>query len=173
MSLRVTGDLSVTGEISANTLTPSDASVTNAKVSAASGSEIDADKLEHIHRYFTDFDDEFDATPAGSVEKIVYRARAAGNVREVGFLLTDTGTDVNIDFDCQKASAGSKTFSSILTGTPAVTITHGDTDNTASLGTISGSSLVAGDVLRLDMTVNTSTGAEGPLGWVEIDETPA
>ena len=171
MTTRIEGDLAVTGQISANTLTPSDGTVTNAKVSSAVGDEIDADKIEHVHRYFTDFDDEFDGTPAGSVEKIVYRARAAGVVRAFGCLLSDTGTSTDVDFDLSKAVAGSTTFSTLLSAD--VNITHADTDNTAKLGTLISTVLAAGDVLRLDMAVTTATGALGPVAWVEVDELPS
>lgn len=168
---RMDGDLVVGGTISGATLVPSDGTVTDAKFSSVSGSELDADKQQHLYRLHHDFGFDWDATPSGSVEKIVFRARAAGTIREVGALLSDTGTSTDIDFDLQKAVAGSTSFSTVLTG--VVNITHGDTDNTASTATISSPTLAAGDVLRLDMAVTSATGALGPLAYVELEELPA
>ena len=166
---RIPNDVIIDGSLSATTITPTAGSIVDSAVAA--GAAIDADKLEHIHRYHTDFDYEFDAAPAADKEKIVYRARGAGTIREVGALLIDTGTTTDVKFDLQKASAGSDTFGTVLTGT--IDFTHADTDNTAKTGTLTSATVVAGDVFRLDMVFTSATEAHGPLAYIEVDEAAA
>ena len=161
-------DVIVNGTLSANTLTPSDGSVTNAKVSGTASSPIDADKLEHIREGVCDFAIAATAAPAADVYKIVYRAKGAATVRRFAAILLDTGTTSNVKFDLRKATAGSSSYSTILSAT--VDFTHADTDNNAKTGTLANSALVAGDVLVAFMDYTSATGVVGPAVFLEVDE---
>lgn len=164
----ITGDLQVNGTVSANSLIPSDGTVTNAKISATSTTPVDADKLEHITRIPVDFGIAATAAPAADVEKIVYRANGAAVIRSVKAILFDTGTTSDVKFDLKKATAGSTTKNSVLSAT--INFTHADTDNTAKSGTLSSSTLTTGDTLVAVMDYTSATGVAGPALFIEIDE---
>lgn len=161
-------DVIVNGTLSANTLTPSDGSVTNAKITGSASSPIDADKLEFIRTIPCDFDVDANAAPSTDKFKVVYRAKGTATVRSYTAILLDTGTSSNIKFDLRKATAGSASYSTILSAT--VDFTHADTDNTAKTGTLSNSALVAGDVLVAFMDYTSATGVLGPVVFLEVDE---
>ena len=141
-------------------------SISNADVS--SSADIAVTKLKHLIKVGTDFGVDWDVAPSADVEKIVYVASGTATIRLVKAVLRVTGTSSDVKFDLQKASAGSTTFATVLSGT--INFTNSDTDNTAKTGSLSGASLVAGDVLRLDMDYTSATGTSGPFAWIEIDE---
>lgn len=168
MSNRVVGDTHVDGTLTANTLVPTDGTVTNAKVSGSASSPVDADKLEHIKTIPCGFGVDATAAPSADVVWPIYRARGSATIRGFDAILLDTGTSSDVKFDLLKATAGSATTSTVLTGT--VDFTHGDTDNTAKSGTLSSSTLVAGDVLWAKMDYTSATGVLGPAVFLTVDE---
>lgn len=163
---RIASDLVVTGNLNATSMTLPSGSVTNSTVAA--GAAIDAAKVEHLVKAKTDFGVDFDGTPATD-EAIVYVATGAATIRRFSAVLIETGTSSSdISFDLKKASSGSKTFTTVLSGT--VDFDFNDTDNTVQTGSLSATTLAAGDVLRIDITATDTTGVQGPFAWVEIDE---
>lgn len=170
----VNGNMRVNGELSAETFPLPAASVTD--VSVSSSTNIDADKLEMMHRTIADFSLDALAAPATSTtySQVVYRANGAGTIRNVQFLMLDTGTQANTNdftFELKKATAGSETLSTVLSA--AIVLDTDSTDNTTSSGSLSSSALVAGDLLVVEViTPSTITGAQGMIAIVDIDENP-
>ncbi len=68
-----------------------------------------------------------------------------------------------MDFDCKKN--GTTILSSV------VNITHSDADRAVKDGTLSVTTVAADDVISISLAVTSSTGAQGPFAWVEIQET--
>jgi len=164
----VNGDARINGELSAETFVLPNASVTDASVS--SSTNIDADKLEMMHKAETTFGVNQDVAPSADIKTIIYEATGAATVRRVNAKLHDTGTSTDVKFDLQKAAAGSTTYTTILSGT--INFTDADTDNTVKAGSISSAALIAGDSLLLFMDFTSATGALGPFAWIEVDENP-
>ena len=160
---------------SASTFSPKDGSVSNRHIS--SSTDIDSDKLEHLHKVGTNFGLEYDATPSTGTTYsfIVYVCEAAAGATVRGFHATmvDTGSQANTNdfaFDLKKAAVGSDTPASILSAT--VDLDTDTIDNTPQDGSLSNASLAAGDLLIVEVTTPaTITGANGMYAWVEIDET--
>ena len=136
--------------------------VTNESVSAST--KIDADKMQHVYKPGTNFDLAIAGTPANR-EEIVFVASQAGVIRGFHALLNDTGTSTSVAFDLNVNG------STVLSGD--VTITHSDSDGVVSDGTISSPTLAIGDIVSIDMAVSSSTGAQGPFAWAEIEEETA
>lgn len=139
--------------------------VSNSNIAA--GAAIDADKLQHIHKVAIDFGVAPDAAPSADVEVVAFRADGSGTIRSVKALLIDTGTSTDVSFDLKKAAEGSTSFSTVLSST--IDLTHSTTDNTATSGTISAASFVAGDVFQAEMDYTSATGALGPLLVIEYE----
>ncbi|TWU12855.1 hypothetical protein CA54_16810 [Symmachiella macrocystis] len=137
-------------------------SVVNETVAAAT--KIDADKLQHLYKAGTSFGLAIGATPA-AVERIVFVASGAATIRGFHALLNDTGTNTDVDFDLKVN--GASVLSSV------VTLTDADGDRSVSDGALSSAALVAGDVVSIELAVTTTTGAQGPFAWVEIEENAA
>jgi len=156
----------------ASTVNHKPASIGNAAISATAA--IAASKLQHRHKKGTHFGLESDATPSTGTTYsfLVFRASAACTINAFRALLLDSGTQANTNdfaFDLKKASEGSDTFSSILSGT--LDLDSDTTDNTAQDGTLSSTTLAAGDLLMIEVTTPaTITGANGMYAEVEIDE---
>lgn len=135
--------------------------ITNEHISTSAA--VDSDKLQHLHKRGTNFALAIGGTPAAR-EEIVYVCEAAtAVVRGFHALLNDTGTSTSVTFDLKKN--GTTMLSSVIT------ITHGEADKAVSDATMSSTSLVAGDILSIQLAVSSSTGAQGPYAWAEIDET--
>lgn len=162
--VNITGSLSVGGALAIPAGSIVDASV-------AAGAAIDSDKLQHLHKVGTDFGIAADAAPAADVEKIIFIATAACTIRSFKAVLIDTGTTSDVKFDLQKAATTSTSFATVLSAT--VDFVHGDADNTVKTGTLSAASLVAGDVLQVQMDYTSATGVLGPYAFIELDETPS
>lgn len=166
--LVLTGTVNMAGATAVHHLA---GSITNAHIGASFSSPVGASKVTHIHKVWTDFGVAADAAPAADTYKIIFRARAACTIRKVSALLLDTGTSADVKFDLRKATAGSESYSTILSAT--IDFTHADTDNTAKNGTVANASLVAGDVLVAYMDYTSATNMQGPAMFVEIDEPAA
>lgn len=130
----------------------------------ASNAALDADKMQHVYTAGTDFDFVIGDTPTAK-EKIVYVAKQAGTIRGFHCLLNVDGSSTSITFDLKKNG------SSILTG--VVTITDSTGNRVVQDGTLSSTTLAADDVLSIAMAVSSSTGAQGPYAWVDIEENSA
>lgn len=137
--------------------------IKNSHISNNSADRIEAAKLEHVHRAWTNFGLAIGDTPT-TKEVLVFVAENACTVEKFSAMLDDTGTTTDIDFDLQKN--GTSILSSVLT------ITNTDTDGEELVGTLgAGVALAAGDRLSIAMTVNTSTGAKGPFAQACVTET--
>lgn len=123
---------------------------------------IDADYLQHIYKPGTNFDLAIGGTPVAR-EEIVFVASTAGVIRAFHCLLNDTGTSTDVDFDLKVN--GTTALSGV------VNITNADSDGLVKDGTISSAVLAADDIVSIELAVTSSTGAQGPFAWVEIEET--
>lgn len=130
----------------------------------ASNDPIDADKLQHLYKAYTNFDLPIGSTPAAR-EEIVFVASTTGTIRGFHCLLNDTGTSTDVDFDLKVNG------STVLSG--VVNVTHSDSDRAVKDGTISSASLSVDDVVSISLATTSTTGAQGPFAWVEIEETAA
>jgi hypothetical protein len=136
--------------------------VTNESI--ASGAGIDADKMQHTYKPGTNFGLVIGGTPT-TREEIVFVASQAGTIRGFNALLNDTGTSSNITFDLKKNG------STVLSG--VVTITNATADRSVQAGTLSATTFAADDVFSISMAVSSSTGAQGPFAWIELEENQA
>jgi len=144
------------------TITLDAGTVTNDTISSAAA--IDADKMQHVYSAGTGFGFVIGGTPTDR-EEIVYVAKQAGTIRGFHCLLNVDGSSTSITFDLKKNG------SSILTG--VVTITDSTGNRAVQDGTLSSTTLAADDVLSIAMAVSSSTGAQGPYAWVDIEENSA
>ena len=132
--------------------------------SIASSAAIDADKMQHTYKPGTNFGLVIGGTPT-TREEIVFVASQAGTIRGFNALLNDTGTSSNITFDLKKNG------STVLSG--VVTITNATADRSVQAGSVSATTFAADDVLSIAMAVSSSTGAQGPFAWIELEENQA
>lgn len=75
------------------------------------------------------------------------------------------GTSTSITFDLKKN--GTTMLSAVET------ITHGDSDRSVQTPTLSVTTFAADDVISIAMAVSSSTGAQGPYAWIELEENTA
>jgi len=143
------GDLYIRGNLSSQTVTLPQSVVSDSNVAA--GAAISSSKLQHQHRLVFAQPN----TTATSETKIVYRCYGA------------TGTILQVAAGSIAACAGAATITVDLKKNGAtvlsavITLDNANTARVAELGTISGSSLVAGDVLEV---VTVATAGGGTLG---------
>ncbi len=136
--------------------------VADRNVSNTSGDEIGVTKTIHLIKPGTNWDLAIGATPA-TREEIIYVCEATtATLRSAHFLLNDTGTTTDCDMDVLKN--GTTMLSA------AINITHSDADRAVKDGTLSVTSIAAGDVISVSLAVTSSTGAQGPYGWLQISE---
>jgi hypothetical protein len=86
-------------------------------------------------------------------------------VRAFNALLNVDGSSTSITFDLKKN--GTAMLSSVIT------ITNTTGDRVVTAGTLSVTTFAADDVLSISMTVSSSTGAQGPFAWIELEENTA
>jgi hypothetical protein len=144
------------------TLTLDKGVVTNDSI--ADSAAVDADKMQHCYKPGTGFGFVIGGTPT-TREEIVFVASQAGTVRGFGCLLNDTGTSTSITFDLKKNGV------SMLSA--VVTITNATADRAVQAGAISTTTFAADDVLSIAMAVSSSTGAQGPFAFIELEENQA
>lgn len=130
----------------------------------ASGAAIDADKMQHVYKAGTNFGFAIGATPT-TREEIVFVGSTTGTIRTFNALLNVDGSSTSITFDLKKNG------SSILTS--VITITNSTGDRVVTSATISNTAVADGDVFSIAMTVSSSTGAQGPYAWMEVEENTA
>ena len=143
-------------------LTIDSGSVTNESV--ASSAALDADKMQHCYKPGTCFGFAIGGTPT-TREELVYVASQAGTIRAFNALLNVDGSSTSITFDLKKN--GTTMLSSV------VTVTSSTGDRVPVSGTLSSTTFAADDVLSISMTVSSSTGAQGPYAWIELEENTA
>lgn len=139
------------------TFEPDYGSIKNTHISNTAADMISATKVQPFVDPSTNFGLAIAGTPA-TLEEIIYVAEGAETINGFHTLLT-SGASTNITFDLKKNG------SSILTG--VITYNSAGT-RTVKDGTLSSTTLAAGDVLSVAMTVTTSTGASGPRAWANI-----
>lgn len=144
----------------AGTITYPNGEIVNEHISSSAA--IDSDKLQHLHKKGTNFALAIGGTPAAREEIVYVCEAAAAVVRGFHALLNDTGTSTSVTFDLKKN--GTTMLSAVIT------ITHGDSDKAVLDGTLASTSLVAGDILSIQLAQTSTTGAAGPYAWVEVDE---
>lgn len=131
-----------------------------------SSDPIDVDKLQHLYKPGTSFNLAIGATPVAR-EEIVFVAASAGVIRGAHALLNDTGTSTDIDIDVK--------VNGVTVLSAAINITNAEADREVVDGSLTTSPtvLAEGDVVSIELTVTSSTGAEGPWAWVDIQELAA
>jgi hypothetical protein len=149
----------VTFRISGGTVSYETGSITDDAIS--NSTKISADKLKHIYKASTDFDLGAAATPTAQT-RTIFVASNAGTIRGFHVMLQDTGTSTSMTWDLKKNGT------TVLTGT--VSSTHSDTDGQVKDGTLSVTSFVAADRFTVVTTVSSSTGAQGPYAWADLEE---
>jgi hypothetical protein len=128
----------------------------------SAGANIAASKLQQQRFIQTSFDLDRADTPVAT-HKTVCIASNSGTLKTFTCSLADTGTTTDVSFDLKVNG------SSVLTA--AVNITNSETDDQGYGGTITSTSISAGDVISIDLAVTTSTGALGPFAQVVFNET--
>jgi hypothetical protein len=146
------------------TLVLDQGSVENDHFSSVASKALDADKIQPYFVKGTPFGFAIGATPT-TREEIVHVATVAGTIRGFHALLNDTGTSTGITFDLKKNGT------TCLSAT--VSLTQADSDRSVKDGTLSVTSIAADDVLSILMTVTSSTGAQGPYAFVNLEENNA
>lgn len=160
MASRIEGDHHFVGTVTGASLTPSDSTITNAKVAAAAA--IAADKMEH--RWRKTFSQ--DGLPAAETHVIHIVRGATGTINEFAVTLGEAKlSSGTVDVDLLKNG------SSVLSA--AVQLDSADALYDVLTGTISSASVVVDDVLVINITVSSPVGAAGLGVQLEIDEDPA
>jgi len=166
----INSDVHINGSLSSTSMAVPTGAVTDASV--VSGAAIDVTKTTHLVVIGTNFGLENDAAPGTSTTYTftVFQAAGAATVRLFKASLLDTGTqhvDKQFTFNLKKAAAGAESSSTMLSAT--ISLDSGDTDNTATAGTLSVTAVAAGDALIMELvTDDTVTGLHGPFAWAEL-----
>lgn len=163
-------DLYVNGNIACRTLTIPDSTVTNAKVSASAA--IAATKLEH------QFPVHYSQAPGSAIVAattdlhIVYGATGTIVQFEAAITGSVTAGDYTATLDLQKSTGGGS-FASVLSA--SLVLDSANTIRVPESATLSSTSLVDGDILRLVVTVAGTTGSQsqGLIARVFLREVPA
>ena len=154
--IQVDGDLHVNGALSSRELTIPDASIQNADIEASAG--IDATKLKH--QYALSYQQTTGADVAAAQEFLhTFRSAASILAMDVVPITAPTTGDRQFTVDLHKGSAGSA-YASVLSA--VVTISQTDVDRTPHAGTITTTTAIDGDSLKLVIALTTgSTGNQG------------
>lgn len=129
-----------------------------------SSAAIDADKMQHVYKGFTNFGLEYNAAPAAKVF-VAGVATQTGTIRGFHCGCYDTGTSSSITFDLKKN--GTTCLSAV------VTVTNAETDRVTYDGTLTVTTLAADDVLTIHLATSSTTGMTGPYAWVDWEENAA
>lgn len=122
---------------------------------------IAASKQQHVYPGRTNFGLQPTDTPV-TKEFLVHVASQAGSVDTFSCRLNNVGSASSMTFDLKKNG------SSILSA--LVTLTNASTSNLDYFGTLSNTTVAAGDRFSIVLTVSSSTGAQGPFAQVMIIE---
>jgi hypothetical protein len=145
-----------------------DGTVVNADIAASA--EIDTSKQKH--RFAVHYG-QASGVNVVSATQLVHVARAAGELKSVitRIVTAPNAGDLKYTIDVQKAASGSGSWTTLLTA--VIDIADADTDNTVDTATLIASpTLVAGDAVRVVVTVSGSTGTQGQgfVITIEINE---
>jgi hypothetical protein len=158
---RVSGNLIVTGDFQATTMTVPSASVGDGQVKA--NAAIATTKLQHLHK--AKYEEEI-ATLATAGVNTLFVASGTATINSVTFgcYAVPTGGDKTVVFDLKKNGT------TILSAT--ITFSSSDTDRVTKTGSLSSTSLVADDWLTVDISLTGTTGtqAKGVYCHVQVDE---
>jgi hypothetical protein len=127
----------------------------------ASNAAIDADKMQHLYKPFTNFDLAIGGTVA-TREEIVFVADTVGTIRGFHCTCNVGGTTGDSDFNLKVNGV------SVLSA--AVNFANGDADRLIKDGTISTPALAIDDVVSISVTRNSSHDGTGPFAWAVIQE---
>lgn len=131
------------------------------QIAQTPGKEIDADKLEHSYRAWSNLATAIGSAPSAR-EEVVWVARQAGTIREFFAMLNGACTTGTISFDLKKNGT------TMLSAT--VDFTNADAAKSVKTGTFSGAqTYAAGDVLSIAVTVSSGDGT-GPYACATVDE---
>lgn len=133
------------------------APITGADVSPLSGDNINASALQFAWSRLSNFALAVAGTPV-TREEIVYVANNSGTFKGVHASVKVPGSSASVTIDVKKN--GTTILSAPITLTDATAA--GVTQN----GTITVTSFVAGDIVSIALTVSSSTGMSGVVGWV-------
>jgi hypothetical protein len=166
-------DLIVMGNLTSTStlVAPGTVSDFNVPLNAAIG----VTKKDHLIKIGTDFGIESDTAPSTSTsyEFMVYVASGAATIRKFSALMLDTGTQANtkdFEFDLEKAVIGNASLVTTMSG-GELDLDSDTVDNTPQNGTLTTTTMVAGDSLVICVTTpDTVTGAHGLYAWVELSE---
>lgn len=161
----INSDLTVLGQLFATTMTLPPSAVGDSQVSSTAA--IQVTKVQHLKVAGTDFGIAADAAPSATVKKVIFVASGACTIRQFKAVERDSGSASSNTYDLQKATAGSATLATCLSS--VITITNATTDNTPVAGTLTTTTLAAGDMLVAVLTFGSATGVLGPFAWCEID----
>lgn len=159
-------DVYINGNLGSATMTVPSSAVGDSSVK--SDAAIQVTKTQHLIVAGTDFGIASDAAPAADVYKHLFTASGACTIRAFKGYLRDTGSSSDVKFNLYKVTAGTATLNSILSAT--INFTNADTDATPKAGSLSVTTLAAGDSLVAFMDWTSATGVLGPFAWAEIDE---
>ena len=172
----IPGDLVVGGTFSCARISLPAGSIANVQIAAgATGNYVFAEKLEHqapgaMGGSIQLFDP---ATAVAAVTRTLGMAWGVGTIEGISAWIevAATGADRTITVDLQKSTAGGA-YATVLSAT--IGFTNASAIRTAVNGTISGVNYVAGDILRLVVTVAGVAGAQatGLTVRVRVHEEP-
>jgi len=148
----------------AGTIQFDDGCIGDSQFSNSATKRLDADKMQHVYSSLENFNKAVTDTPV-SVHVIHRSIRQAGTVRGFGAGLVTPGSASSMTFDLLKNGV------SILSA--PVTVTNASTARAINAATIASPTLAAGDLLSIQLTVSTSTGAQGPFAQVDLEESAA
>lgn len=164
---RLDGDVVVTGNLSANTMTLPSSSVTNASVAAGTG--ISASKLQsYIAKIYT----QADGTDVASAIVPIHLVRGAGNgsftLKAFDVICIDapSGGDSTFNVDLLVGNTGDADGTTVLSS--AVAYANGTSDGTVKEGTISDASHDHDDYFIVKVTTSGSSGTQGQGLLVEL-----
>lgn len=165
------GDVTVRGAFAATgTFSAPASSITNTMIQTAAG--IDASKVIHRQDWGTELYGP--TTSVAALTKVLGMAYAACTVVQFGCWIevVASGADRTITVDLKK-STGAGAYATILSAT--VGFTNGSAVRTLVLGTLSSTSLVAGDILEAVVTVAGAAGAQatGLSCSLQVNANPA
>ena len=165
--LELRGDVTITGN-----LYPPQSSIKNAHISGDTSDRIAAAKV--VHQYTLDEELAEQATTVTAVERLIHIVRGATATLEAveAIVVTAPTGDYTVTVDLQKSTGGGA-FATVLSAT--MQFSSSSTALTPVVASLSSTSLVDGDVLKLVVTVSGTTGAQakGLLASVTITEQPS
>lgn len=157
MSGILRGTTTIEQLVVSGTVSLPDGGVSNDEINA--GASIDSSKLKQRPDMSYAQADGSDVVSETILTRV---CRAAGTLVAIEARVTTapTGGDKQFTVDIQKASDGSGSWSTLLTG--VITFASGDSGNTKKAGTAIGTpTTAAGDALRIVVTASGSTGSQG------------